>query len=481
MARPGVEITLIDNAPVPAAVIDSGAAYMVGLASRGRGMRLVRSLREFEAEYGPRNVTTNAKLYDGINAFFAEGGKRAYVSRVHASDAAASSLDLDDDSANPTITVTSRGVGVYGDAFTVAVDTTSDGSVLTISDGSGTLEVSPRLPKASLLSWTSEYVTLADADAAAGEPATAAATNLATGSDGVAVIGDSDWSAALARFTKPLGIGQVLAPGETGATRHSQLLAHAQANHRLAILDASDATAAASLKASAAALAADANRRYGMMFGPHLTLPPVAGAYATRRVAPSGTMAGIYSRIPAGMAGAGFENRSLYAVEVVADLTDAEREDLNTAGMNVIRNMRGTVVPYGIRSLTNRYTDELYQFGPTVALVNEIRAKGEDIAENYVFAVIDGKKALFSGFQNALTGMLLDYYTRSLLYGETPAEAFTVDTGPAVNTPESIASGCIKALLQLRASPYGELVQVEIVRAAITDDLSQPASSTVAA
>jgi len=84
-----------------------------------------------------------------------------------------------------------------------------------------------------------------------------------------------------------------------------------------------------------------------------------------------------------------------------------------------------------------------------------------------VFEEIDGKGLVFSRFNGALTGMLLPYMPS--LYGEEPAEAFFVDTGPQVNTEKTIAAREINAVITLRMAHMAETVKIEISKVATTE------------
>jgi hypothetical protein len=55
------------------------------------------------------------------------------------------------------------------------------------------------------------------------------------------------------------------------------------------------------------------------------------------------------------------------------------------------------------------------------------------------------------------------------LYGDTADEAFSVNVGTQVNTPETIAEGVLKAVISLKMSPAAERVQIEIVKVSNTE------------
>lgn len=80
--------------------VDTGTFFVAGKAASGSTTEatLVHSLADFIVEYGVRDVT-NAELYDAVDTFFAEGGKRAYIGRYAA--APASGLALFDPDLGP--------------------------------------------------------------------------------------------------------------------------------------------------------------------------------------------------------------------------------------------------------------------------------------------------------------------------------------------------------------------------------------------
>jgi len=95
----------------------------------------------------------------------------------------------------------------------------------------------------------------------------------------------------------------------------------------------------------------------------------------------------------------------------------------------------------------------------------------DNIAESFVFQEIDGKGHIFSALNGALSGQCQAYWTRKSIYGDSPANAFSVNVGPQVNTPATIAAGQINAAVNLRMSPFGELVTVNVTKYAVTSPL----------
>src|SRR5262249_2884873 len=135
----------------------------------------------------------------------------------------------------------------------------------------GTAALMDRSPetnqKSDLLAWTSLLVVCTSAGTG-GLPKVVAAAAMAGGHDDRANVAAGDWKKALDRLDSAFGPGQVSAPGRTDTTTWGQLWAHGAAQGRVALLDAVDTTAAATLLSAAAGLASDVNARYGALMAP---------------------------------------------------------------------------------------------------------------------------------------------------------------------------------------------------------------------
>ena len=86
------------------------------------------------------------------------------------------------------------------------------------------------------------------------------------------------------------------------------------------------------------------------------------------------------------------------------------------------------------------------------------------ISEPFVFAEIDGKGQIFARLAGALSGQCQNYWLRNSIYGVNPEDSFTVNCGPQVNTPATIASGVLNAQINLRMSPQAEQVSITVTK-----------------
>lgn len=475
--RPGTSIILRDSPTPRGAPTDTGVWFVVGETEKGqRKPILLRSMDEFKRKLGARLL--NSVLYDALETFFREGGVKAYVSRAQNVNAVKATLNLLDAAVAVSLTVNAESAGVWGNSLRAAVTAggTAGTFIITISHAvDGVLEVSPELvDTAAAVAWgtSSQYVTIAQG-ASVLDPAVIAATALATGADGTAPA-EAEYTAALAMFTRDLGPGQVSMPGRTTLTAQTNLLAHAATNNRFAIVDQADVAVAATLKASGVALRSLTGARNAMLSGSWVKIPGLT-PNTFRTVPGSALIAGLIGRMEGrgespNIAAAGANGQAEFSVDVTATFTDAERDDMYLNGsVNLTRLMYGGLRLYGWRTLANPATLPNWINAGNSRLYMAVAAKADAIAESFVLQQIDGKGLVIKEFEGALRGMLAPYHADGSLYGATPDEAYNVETGAAVNTPQTIADGQLRAVLALRMSPFAELVTVEIVKVGVTE------------
>jgi hypothetical protein len=477
--RPGVNIIQRSTPPVRSAPTDTGVWFVVGLTDAGpTSPTLIRSMADYERIFGQR--TSYSVLYDALDVYFREGGNRAYVSRVVGPAAAIASHNLVDASAGVALVAKALGPGASGNALKVGVRAGSSGGTFVIftQDSTGAeVETSPDLvdnPSAVVWSQGSSYITLT-LGASANDPAVVAATALAGGNDDKANITDTQWATGLGNISVDLGIGQVSAPGRTSDIGHQQLLAHADATRRIAILDAPDTATQGTLTASAAA-ARVGDQRFGGMFWPWLIVPGVVSG-TNRSVPPSALVAGKLSAndsagLGANTPAAGVNGISAFAVGLSQDPSLLDREALNEGGVDVIRALYGTIRVYGWRTLVDANLDPNWVDLGNSRLYMAIAGQADAIGETFLFSKIDGSGGTIGAFNGALAAMLATFYQNGDLYGDSATDAFFVDTGDSVNTPETMANNELHAVLNVRMSPFAEFVEIEIYKHAIAEGVN---------
>lgn len=474
MSAIGVQFVDRETLPPRSAPTDTGVWFVAGITERGPVGEpvLVSSMAGFIAAFGGRMAAS--PLYDAVETYFREGGGKAYISRVVGPGAVIATGDLADEESDPSLTIKAKSAGAWGNDLNVAVIAgDADEVVLVVSYQGDEVERSPSLADVeAAVAWSasSQWIVVEeDGDLL---PEVDTDVDLTTGADDLASINEGGWATGIAAFPKTLGPGQVSIPGRSTTETHTALLTHASTHNRVAILDAPDSGVVATIANAASGLQGSDIGRFGAMFGPYAIVPGVIPG-TTRRVPYSAVQAGLIARMDAvgsaNVPAAGVNGVARYAREAAYTFTEAEYEELNAAGVNMARNVFGQVRTYGYRSLADPLG--LWVQFSSSRLRMQIQAEAMDLAEAFVFAQIDGRGRKLAELAGALTGLLLRHYEQGALYGETPDEAFRVDVGSEVNTPESLQAGEVRAVMAVRMSPFGELVVIELVRAPITETL----------
>jgi hypothetical protein len=334
--------------------------------------------------------------------------------------------------------------------------------------------------------WVSSTTSTAAAAAEAEAEPPARARRAGNGEAGTLAAADTGVVTALGRLSKTLGPGQVFIADPVlaaAAANQSALLAHAAASNRVALLSTTDGTAA-TLIAAGQGMQADANAQYGALFAPSAIVPGVTPG-TTRTVPWAAVQAGIIARndvtLDPNIASAGDNGVSLYAIGLYAAspaYTDTDYANLNAAGVDMARFIYGVIECYGYRSLANPQSGMAtwLEFG-NCRLAMAITADAEAIGEGYVFAQLDGRGVTIADFGGELSAMLSGYWNDGALYGATAQDAFSVNVGPSVNTPTTIANGELHAILEVRMSTMAEWVQIAIVKVPTTQPLAPPVPS----
>lgn len=283
-----------------------------------------------------------------------------------------------------------------------------------------------------------------------------------------------DVIAALARFDVKLGPGQVSAPGLTDAATHQAVLDHVLATNRVAVLEAAQGDSD-TLASDASLLRLHEAAKFGSFWAPVATIPGIASG-TSRTVGFASIEAGIIARNDVSynpnVPSAGTLGVSRYALDLSDLYTDDEYETLNEAGVDMARNVYGAIEAYGYRTLADPDTQPLWWNFGHARLHMAIVAQAGVVAERFMFKQMDGRGLTIADFGGELSGMLVPFYEAGALYGTTAAEAFSVNVGAQVNTPETIANGELHAVIEVRMSPFAELVVIEIVKVATTQALA---------
>jgi len=473
-SRPGVVVQL-QELPSPISFpSDTGTWFVAGTSDRGSSTQAqeITSLADFVNTYGARQ--TYSVLYDALETFFREGGSHAYVARVVGPAAASGTHNLLDASAGVSLIVTALGPGAWSANYKVGVvnGVASGTYQIQITDASNNvLEQSSDLgDQGSAVAWSnySNYVRIT-LGASALLPAVVAPAALSAGNDDRNNITDAQWATALTLFSPALGPGQVSEPGRTSSTAYNQVKAHVESNGRVGLLDLPDSPTVATLQAAAAGVSS----RFCAAFGPWAVVSGLTTG-TTRTVPPTALIAGMIARndpsLGANQPAAGNYGQAQFVIDLSQpDWNDTQRTTLNSSSCNIVRRMFGAIRNYGWRSLTNAISDPSWVDFGNARFYTELVAELDLIGENYIFSEIDGLNGVtMTSFHTSLAACLMAHYAAGELFGDTADQAFSVDTGPSVNTPQTIANNELHATCMVVMSPFAEQVFINIVKNQVT-------------
>lgn len=478
MTTPGTQIVSRSAPPSRGGNALTGTWHIVAQAERGitTAPVLLRSLGDYDTWFGGR---VSYGMRDAVEAFFRNGGTAVNMIRVVGPAATVATVNLPGAAAAPSLAIDGAGAGAS--LLSVSLETQPDTRFILKVWQSGTLlRTSPAFAStADAVTWSTDnpYVKVRALGTAL--PLASAAVALAGGNDDRANITDVHRLAALNLIPKGDGTGQVSIPGATTSTAHIGIVQHAEANNRFAVLDAPNSAVKTDLTAASTAARAGLTaiqQSYAFLVEGWTTIPGLTTG-TVRVVPPSALVAALMSARDA-LTGnpndpaAGINGIPSFTLGVArAGWSDSVRGELNLAGVNVFREVGGQQRLYGYRTLVDPNGSEASWLSASNARLRmALTSEADASAESFVFSQIS--KTKIAEYNGVLTGMLLGYYNIGALFGDTPEEAFVVDTGTTVNTPERIAERRLSAVVGVRMNEFAEIVYMEFVKIPVTEELT---------
>lgn len=476
---PGVEFSArATQAPRPFPT-QTGVAFIAGTAQKGPANTPieVNNMAGFEKSFGVRQ--SNSVLWDSVERAIARGASRVFVARTVGPAASLATRSLNN-GATPVIGVDAIGPGTSTLTVEAIAGAAAGTRRLVIRDGTTEVERSIDLAsnaEAQVWALSSKYVRVRVLNALLFDVTAVGA--LAGGSDDFAGITDVHRAATIESFRRSLGPGQVLYPGATTTVMHVALLNHAKNNVRWALLDLPDGTVRGTLETAVASIIASGTlevgaHTYGMIAGDRWLVFKGLTPNTRRVVPPSAVTAGIIAasdgaRSNPNRAAAGPVGGVPDAIEIsgITEWTYADRVALNNRGVNTWRYVNGQITLYGYRSLDET---PAWRSAGAGRLRMAIQAEAEALGEGFAFAQLD--PLTIGQYNGALRGILGRWYNKGALFGDTAEEAFAVNTGPTVNTADTLANDELRSVLAIRTTPMAERVIIELVKVAVTETIA---------
>ena len=495
---PGVVIsTAVRTGPSSATVRESSQLFVVGLAERGPADEavLVQSLADFEYKFG--SFISSSYLHPTVETFFEEGGTQCYVARVIGSSATTGTkvlLGTGGESASTVLTLDANGAGSWSSDVDVSVEhigassfrlklhyldelVYNTGTVTSVAQAAGRINTS---------SIASRYVVATAAASVTTRPAIVTLSALSAGNSDHASVVETDHSDALELFNDALGTGCVALPDveiTTGTSTYAAseaLVAHANANSRIAILHAgvADTTTAATTKASA--IQGGDNAEHAALYFPWIDVPTsISGV--NRRIPPDGYVAAkralAHNQSGPQVAAAGLISSARFVTGTALDVNKTDGDALDEASVNAIRIIQNSVRIYGARSLSADVDN--FRYITTQDIVNTVVIDAQRTLEDLVFSVIDGRDTIFAAVTSRLISILAPLRDIGALFqafdanGKKIDSGFTVRCDAALNPVSQLAGGTVRAKVGLRTSSVGDKIEVEITKSSLTASVVQ--------
>lgn len=455
-ARLAMTTTAVTNTP-PAAATPTGRLFLIGTVQRGPIVpTLVTGWADWQSKFGTR-ISGAEPAYDAAQLYFAEGGAEMYFQRAYGPSAVKASRNI----STGNLVVTAKSVGAYGNAITCAW-VASTKTLTVVADG--VTETYTGATSAALLAAASvsKSVDVTSNGTLPGTDATSAA--LASGADDAS---NAVTATILGLLANDLGTGLVAWAGKDYTVVGTALADHAAASDRIALL-----TTATSADVSAATTAITAVAAYTNAANAVLVWPAVV-TVAGVTVEPTGFVAACRSRAHAVGAGTppwgATYGRSRTGLQPASSISDAQFTTLDALRLSLIQ------VVYGVTTLNgwhlasympgNIVLDEASQADTLNAIAHDALKATSDFVGRL------STRAELANWQGVLNGICAKYALAKALIPPDPSlvpagvladPGYVVDTGPAVNSAADLASGNVKARIQVRLTGSIEFASLSV-------------------
>jgi hypothetical protein len=289
------------------------------------------------------------------------------------------------------------------------------------------------------------------------------------------------YAEGLGLFDQRLGPGQAVIVGEApSAAVYEALADHVNACNRVALLDVEEAADGVDdvVADGAFAQALTSSQENVGLFGSWVTVPSPAGVIGAgaRTIPASAVIAGLCQRVDAqgnpNRAAGGRDFPLQYASGFVFDPNDTDRAACFTAGANMFKDVYGVLENYGfVTPIARDPATPFWQLSCSRARM-WLKARAAAIAENYYMRTLDGAGKIQAAFGHEIAGACAELYEADGLFGDTPDDAYSVNTGVSVNTVDTAANAVLRAVVEARFSQYADTVEVDLVSVPVQGTVS---------
>lgn len=480
--RLGIGVTTTETPGSAGSSTSTGTAFILGLTDSGPFTpQLVKSPAAYQALYGERTATGQS-MFDAVETFFTLEGAQCYIQRVgKEASAAAGAKELATATHAKTLIATAKYKGTFGNKYKLEV---AAEELVVQNEAGEVLEKFPAKKASEVLTATSAFVVFSEGSEYGTGKTEAlkaiAAAALTGGTNPSATVTEVLAKEALELLPKTLGPGQVLivAPSLTGEAleekTHILMGEHAKNTNRIALCDIADSATVATLITNKKTYAAGIADR--MAFFSSSCIVPGVTLGTTRTVPASAVVAGLCAQIARStndnQAPGGINYPlSPFVTGFTNTFSKTSMETLAENGINPFAERTGGKIPclYDFVSAQPKTTDRIfYQLSASRERMHIVWAT-EEILEPFLFKQIDGRGLLLSAVRGAVGGMLKGQWELNTLFGNSPAEAYLVNTAEPINTLTTESEGQINVEIRARFSPYVEAMNAVLVNSPITE------------
>jgi phage tail sheath protein FI len=453
---------------------------------------LISSWQQYISLYGNFSVAKGNLLPYAVSQFFTNGGQQCFVLRVANTDAATSTINLQDIAGSPVniLTVASKYPGAYANQIYVQTTAAGTGYVnISIFNGGATsqylveqynsvsmnpadsryavniinspragsqfITVTPTLPGGTYVAGTTDL-------------AVVAATALTGGADGSAA--PTMGSAVPAQFdTLQDQILNVNLPGVTNTTTINLLTSWAIGREDVMVVVDGPAPSfpetSSQVVSNYTALATSVtDTTYVCLYAPWLLVQDPASSIpgATTWMPPGAAVLGCWNRTDT-LAGtqqtpAGTQFGKINAVALEAAFNPLDLDNLNNANINAIKSVPGTgFCIYGGRTQQTGYPDRYISVRRTLMKFEH------DFLNLTQFAVFEPNASpLWNQIIAVITNYLLQAMQAGMLGGNTPATSFSVVCDSTNNSPAQVQAGIVNVSVAVALLSPAEFIFINI-------------------
>jgi phage tail sheath protein FI len=294
---------------------------------------------------------------------------------------------------------------------------------------------------------------------------TAPVSAVTPGSDGVAVLGELDFSAGFSFLDNKTDFSLLAVPGIGTTTMVDEGMGYCRNRPLQDVFYIGEVGQEDELPSEAENFRKQLTQpnSYGAVYYPWIKAADASGqSQEPVLLPPSGYLAGLYARIDSSRgvwkAPAGTEASISGVVGLATDLTDVEQGNLNRINLNCLRRFAGAgIVSWGARTISS---DPEWKYVPVRRMAIMLRVSIYNGIQWAVFEPND--EPLWRQLRLNLESFMMTLYRKGAFQGASPSDAYFVKCDSETTTQDDINLGVVNVLVGFAPLKPAEFVVVKI-------------------